>query len=168
MRGDKKPLYRKVNTTAHGVHHRGGVGGATKARDLRGKKRNAPNTDGFRKMRKGALHGLDYTPLYRFLLSKVGEPWADVHQEAVARLDQEAPLYQLVAVNEADRRDVVRTGESSYFSGLFVSDAGLLEIVAPALGPEQLFPWCHCCTHTFNGQPFGNAFDPEKPGQGLS
>lgn len=32
--------------------------------------------------------GLDYTPLFRFLLAKVGMPWNEIHPEAIARLDR--------------------------------------------------------------------------------
>lgn len=99
--------------------------------------------------------GLDYTPLFRFLLSKVGSDWNSVHQEAVSRLDKPEPIFWLVALHEYEKKDFVRMGESSYFSGLYVNEQGLLEIVNPDLGPEKMAPLCRCCTHTFNGKPFG-------------
>ena len=105
----KKPLYRKVNTRARGVRHRFG-----------GDYRHVRNTKRAESDR-GSMHGkkqrgLDYTPLFRFLLSKVGQPWDDVSSEAVARLDKPEPIFWLVALHEHERRDVVLVGESTHFS----------------------------------------------------
>ena len=110
---------------------------------------------------RGAMHGkhrrgLDYTPLFRFLLSRVGSEWDGVYREAVARLDRPDPIFWLVARHEHERREMVRVGESSYFSGLYVDDAGILRIVNPDLRPEDLSPSCDCCTHTLNGVRFGS------------
>lgn len=99
--------------------------------------------------------GLDYTPLFRFLLSKVGQPWDDVFSEAVARLDKAEPIFWLVALREDEGRDVVRLGESTYFSGLYVDGKGTLQLVNPSLGPEDMAPTCACCTHTLNGVRLG-------------
>ncbi|WP_202621792.1 hypothetical protein [Pontibacter russatus] len=49
--------------------------------------------------------GLDYAPLFRFLLSKVGKDWEDVVNEAKSRLDELEPIYWVVALNEEDRKD---------------------------------------------------------------
>jgi len=150
QRGTKAPLYRKVNTRARGHHHPTGP-------DFR----HARNTGAGRRgdktatrMRKGVERGLDYTPLYRFLLSKVGEPWDSVHAEAVARLDKEEAIWHLVARTPKDETDVVRIGEASYYSGLKVDDAGILRRVDPDVTVDELHPFCECCTHTFNGARF--------------
>lgn len=145
----KKPLYRKVNTRTHGVRHRTG-GDYRHERNAK-----APTI----RTARGSMHGKerrgrDYTPLFRFLLSKVGEPWDEVHREAVARLDRSDPIFWLVALREDERREVVRVGESTYYSGLFVDDAGILRKVTPDLTAEDLTPSCACCTHTFNGVRF--------------
>ncbi len=150
MRGQKEPLYRKVNTRARGVHH--GTGG-----EYRWTRSAAP--DRRERAREGSMRGterrgLDYTPLFRFLLSRVGEPWEPTYREAVARLDRPEPIFWLVARSEEERRAAVRIGESSHYSGLYVDDDGLLAKVDPAVGPETLVPSCSCCTHTFNGVPF--------------
>jgi len=63
--------------------------------------------------------GLDYTPLYRFLLSKVGADWDDVHSEAVSRLDEEYPIFFVVALREDERTPYFYGGETACFSGLF-------------------------------------------------
>ena len=124
----KKPLYRKVNTRARGVHHLFG-----------GHYRHVRNAKG-EEAARGAMNGtkqrgLDYTPLFRFLLSKVGEPWDDVFGEATARLDKTEPIFWIVALREEDRHDVVLVGESTHFSGLYVDDDGILRRVNPDIGP---------------------------------
>jgi hypothetical protein len=146
----KDPLFRKVNTQTHGVHHR--IGG-----DYRTQREALAHSDAPR----GAMHGkhrrgLDYTPLFRFLLSRVGSEWDSVYSEAVARLDRPDPIFWLVARHEAERREMVRTGESTYYSGLYIDEAGILQVVNPDLRAEDLTPFCTCCTHTFNGVRFGS------------
>jgi hypothetical protein len=143
-KGEKKPLYRKVNTRAHNVRHR--VGG-----DYRDQRNDE---DARSPMTRGVRRGLDYTPLFRFLLSRVGSDWDEVHGEAVSRLDATEPIFWLVALRKEDGKDVVRVGESSYFSGLYVDEENRLRVVAPEIGPESLDPSCPCCTHTLNGVPF--------------
>ena len=151
MNRDKKPLYRKVNTKARGVHH--DFGGDFK--HSRRKKRDTIEQS------KGSMHGkkergLDYTPLFRFLLSKVGSKWDDVFSEARSRLDKTDPIYWLVALKPEDKEDYVRTGESTYFSGMYVDQEGILQLSNPELGAKDLIPFCNCCTHTFNGKLFGS------------
>jgi hypothetical protein len=155
MRGTKQALYRKVNTTAHGVYHR--TGGDFSVSRPRVKAGEEPDR---RALAMHPVHrrGLDYTPLFRFLLSRVGKPWREVHREAVSRLDREEPIFWMVAVDGAEAHDYIRTGESSFFSGLRVDDEGILRLVDPSIGPGSLTPSCACCTHTFNGKPFLRKF----------
>lgn len=100
------------------------------------------------------MRGLDYTPLFRFLISKVGFKWQDIYAEANSRIDKKEPIFWLVALKEEDENAYVRIGESSYFSGLKVDSAGNLQRVNPALDSSSLMPLCKCCTHTFNGVVF--------------
>ncbi|WP_431262635.1 hypothetical protein ACQ859_21240 [Roseateles chitinivorans] len=155
MNKPKPPLYRKENTTAHTMRDR------HRARDF-GDTRNTKAeqmSDATRRPMHGKeQRGRDYTPLYRFLLSKVGQPWSEVHSEAVGRLDRPDPIFWMVALHEDDRKDYVCTGESSHFSGLYVDEAGLLQLVNPDVGPSTLAPTCRCCTHTFNGVPFTKTY----------
>lgn len=146
----KSKLYRKVNTKARGIHHN--FGGDFKY--SRNKKRETLEQI------KGSMfgnkaRGLDYTPLFRFLLSKVGSKWDEVFSEAKSRLDKYEPIFWLVALNEEEKKDYVRIGESTYFSGLFVDDNGALQITSPSLKALDMKPFCNCCTHTFNGKIFG-------------
>jgi hypothetical protein len=150
----KPPLFRKVNTTAYrpNVH----IGGKYRA------ERNTKaeiESDAMRRPMHGKAHqGRDYTPLFRFLLSKVGKPWSEMYSEAVSRLDREEPIFWLVALSEGERQDYVRVGESSYYSGLYVDQQGLLQLVNSSIGPSSLVPLCKCCTHTFNGVRFTRPF----------
>jgi hypothetical protein len=82
----------------------------------------------------------------------VGQPWVGVRSEAASRVDDESQISWMVAEQGEERRDCVRTGENSYFSGLFVDAEGVLRIVDPALTAETFQPSCTCCTHTFNGE----------------
>ena len=152
--GQEEPLYRRVNTRTHGVHHGGGE--ARWARNTKAEIRTS--------MHAGQRNGLDYTPLYRFLLSKVGQDWDAVHSEAVARLDRRDPIFHMVALHEDDEQDYVRSGESSYWSGLRVNALNVLEKVAPDLTVDDMVPSCACCTHTFNGVRFTQAFAPRSDG----
>ncbi len=150
MNRNKKPLYRKVNTKARGVRH--DFGGDFK--HSRNKKRNSIEQV------KGSMHGkkdrgLDYTPLFRFLLSKVGADWNEVFRETNSRLDKTDPIYWMVALNEDEKRDYLRAGESTYFSGMYVDDNGKLQLVNPKLKAKDMSPFCDCCTHTLNGIIFG-------------
>ncbi|MFK8251993.1 hypothetical protein [Ancylobacter terrae] len=186
---EKEPLYRRVNTRTHGVRHAGGeyrwtrrsaeaaalgdacddamdpdieeIDDAARPAGAARRRRSGP---GGRSVRTG-MHANrhrrhDYTPLFRFLLARVGEPWADVYGEAVSRLDRSEPIFWLVARREEERRPFVLIGESSYYSGLFVDEAGRLARVDPELRVEHMRPSCSCCTHTFNGVPFVRRYEP--------
>jgi hypothetical protein len=150
MNRKPQPLYRKVNTRTRGVHH--GAGGDF--RHERNTKRNTQADDARGPMRGRDDRGLDYTPLFKFLLASVGKDWDVVLSEALARLDRKEPVFWMVAVGEAEKRDHVRLGDRSYFSGLFVDERNTLQRVAPELTVEKMVPSCACCTHTFNGVAF--------------
>ncbi|UMO99887.1 hypothetical protein [Amycolatopsis sp. EV170708-02-1] len=146
----KEPLYRRVNTRARLVHH--DHGGDYRHQRNTKRERASDLTRG--SMGRRARRGLDYTPLFRFLLGKIGADWGEVYTEAAARLDSPEPIYWLVARHPHERRDHVRVGEASYYSGLYVDDDNRLRVVDPALGADDLEPACPCCTHTFNGVRF--------------
>ncbi|QLY28907.1 hypothetical protein [Nocardia huaxiensis] len=146
---DKPPLYRRENTTARGSRPRGG-----EYRHRRNSKRVATSDVAQEGMGRTAGRGRDYTPLFRFLLSRIGSDWDATVTEARARLDRTDPIFWLVAVRESDRRDYVRVGESTYYSGLYVDSEGTLQVVNPDIDASTLDPRCACCTHTFNGARF--------------
>jgi hypothetical protein len=148
----KEPLYRRVNTRTHGVRH--GQGGEYRW------SRRKDDTAALGKMHANKQRGLDYTPLFRFLLSRVGADWDAVFGEAVARLDRPEPIFWMVARREAEKKPLVRLGESTYYSGLFVDGDNRLALVDPELRVEHMKPSCACCTHTFNGVPFVQKFEP--------
>jgi len=150
----KQPLYRRVNTRTHNVAHaHGGDYRAT---------RGAAEEDaaGLGRMHGRKRRGLDYTPLFRFLLSRVGQDWDEVYGEAIARLDAPEPIFWMVARSDLDKRPFVRIGESSYYSGLYVDGDNRLALVDPDLKVEDMEPACGCCTHTFNGLRFTRPYRP--------
>jgi hypothetical protein len=154
-----EPLYRSVNTQTHGVRHH--VGG-----DYRAGRPTSTTSDvePIRSPMHGkARRGRDYTPLFRFLLSRVGQTWDTVFSEAKARLDRTDPIFWLVARLDTERQEVVRVGESTHFSGLYVDAEGLLQLVNPDLRSEDMIPTCTCCTHTFNGVRFGQVAPTRVP-----
>jgi hypothetical protein len=140
----KNPLYRKVNSRAGRSCH----GGGDFKHDRNTKK--FKNFGGsLAKMKLGKRHGLDYTPLYKFLLSKVGQPYEEVYKEAISRLDNPEPIKHIVRKQNDD--GYVRVGESSWYSSLFEDDDGILRVVDPKINASNFKPMCNCCTHTFNG-----------------
>ena len=151
--GRKEPLYRKVNTRARGHHHRTGPDFAS-ARHSKAERSAEAEGVTRGKMKQGVQRGLDYTPLFRFLLSKVGQDWTAVHAEALSRLDREEPIFWMVARRPEDGRRFFCSGETSWFSGLFVGPDNRLALVDPALTVDDMEPDCSCCTHTLNGKPF--------------
>lgn len=96
--------------------------------------------------------GLDYTPLFRFLLSNVGNEWDTIHREAVSRLDKPDPIFWLVAHSQEEGQEYVRVGQSTFFSGMYVDQENKLALVNPSLTVEDIIPFCKCCTHTLNGK----------------
>jgi len=75
----QKPLlYRPVNTRTHGVRH----GSCRAYRYERHTKSEKDKQSNRGSMHSHQRHGFDYTPLFRFLLSKVGHPWDQVFSEA--------------------------------------------------------------------------------------
>lgn len=165
--GRKKLLYRKVNTRALRVeHYRGGdyrherrIGGqVNREQDYRN---DVDRVTRVHSMRRGERRGLDYTPLFRFLLSKVGKDWDEVYREARSRLDREAPIFWMVARRADECQDYFGADESTYFSKLYVDGDNRLRKVNPRIGPGTLTPTCKCCHHTFNGMPFTRKYRPE-------
>ena len=152
----KKKLYRKVNTRTHGVHHGGG-----KDYSFDRNTKVEIRSDTLRgSMHSKQHHGLDYTPLFKFLLSRVGKDWDGVYSEAVSRLDRSEPIYWMVARCQAEKQSCVRLGENTFYSGLYIDSDKRLAVVDPNHSVEDMTPSCPCCTHTFNGMPFTQAYSP--------
>jgi len=133
MRG-KKPLFRKVNTRTHHVRH----GDCGEYRWSRNTKQERQNESSRGSMHSDHRHGLDYTPLFKFLLSRVGGDWAEIYSEAVARLDRSEPIFWLVASCEEEKQPFVRIGENSFFSGLYVDENNRLSLVDLDLRVEHM------------------------------
>ena len=121
-----------------------------------------PNTFKSRLYRKnnntchGAEIGWDYTPLFKYLLSKVGQLWNDVYKDVKSRLNSTIPIYWMVYRyrNIDSLVGYIRVGKSTYYSSLYVDSKGLLQYVDKTIDQHTLKPSCDCCTHTFNGKRF--------------
>ena len=66
-------------------------------------------------MHSGQRHGYDYTPLFKFLLSRAGKNWDDVYSEAISRLDQEEPIWWMVAPDLSEGQAVFSIGGKFVF-----------------------------------------------------
>lgn len=143
-----KPLYRKENKVS--LSNKYNVFKGSEYRYDRNTKAFL-NDDRNHKPMSSGKHGYDYTPLFKFLLSKVGSDWDQTYSEAKARLNDTEPIFWMVALHETERREIVRLGESTYYSGLFVDGNGKLATVNPNTQMSNL-PNPHPGeTLTFNG-----------------
>lgn len=143
-----KKLYRRVNTTTR--HHSNNPG--TRYRQDRNNKRPPDEMLPQRESMHGRqLRGLDYSPLFYFLLGKIGQCWDDVYSEAKSRLDKPDAIFRMVARYEHDQQDYVCCGDFSFFPGLFIDEQGMLQQVNPHISAEDIAVTCRCCTHTFVG-----------------
>ncbi|NTS41544.1 hypothetical protein HRG84_11570 [Flavisolibacter sp. BT320] len=155
MNRAKEPLYRKEKKT--GLSRYGHIAKGAETRWSRHSKaaRKDKEEEISHKSIKRGKYGYDYTPLYRFLLSKVGEPWDDVYSEAVSRLDKTEPIFHMVVLQpEPGERPSRRLGENAYFSTLTVDAGGILVKVDPSYEMTEVH--CTCCTHTWNGKRIEN------------
>jgi len=148
-RETKKPLYRKHNKLARGF----------RCKSPSYEYRWVRNTNNPDERMKNTREGYDYTPLYKFLLSKIGNEWNIVYSEAVSRLDKQEPIWYLVDLDyDSDVSVISRltgeeisytyVGEASIYSLLTVRDGILVKANEDAELPK---PTCTCCTHSFNG-----------------
>lgn len=146
MEKHKEKLFRKENKASLCTKYYVNIGS-----DFRYERntKEFKNFDGDKKSMTKKKLGYDYTPLFKFLLSKVGKDWDVVFSEAKSRIDKPEPIFWMVALHEHLKDDIVRIGQSTYFSGLYVDDNNILQKVNPeAKAPE---PSCTCCTFSFNG-----------------
>lgn len=143
-----KPLYRKENKVS--LSNKYNVSKGSEYRYDRHTK-SFINDDRNHKPMNSGRYGYDYTPLFKFLLSKIGSEWDQIYSEAKARLNDSYPIFWMVALHESEHRDIVRLGESSYYSGLFVDENGKLAIVNPTVTTSDLPEPYPGETMTFNG-----------------
>jgi len=143
-----KPLYRKENKVS--LSNKYNVLTGSEYRYQRRSKAFL-NDDRNHKSMTSGKYGYDYAPLFRFLLSKVGSDWDKIYAEAKARLNDTKPIFWMVALRESERRDFVNVGESTYYSGLFVDDDGILAIVNQNISPAELPEPYPGETISFNG-----------------
>ena len=159
---EKKPLYRKVNKRTHN-------GWAwyyyPKYRYRFDRHKEVDTQIERMPVKKHSIFrtGYDYTPLFRFLHSHVGDVWTDIFRECQARLNDMKPLTRMV-VNVNERGLVVDNypdrelpkycieSEDGYWSTLYVDEEGVLQFVdkdyhKPPVSISLAF------TDSWNGEP---------------
>lgn len=151
----KKDLYRKVNTKVcrMGLYHDFG----SDAKYDRNTKKGISKS-----MKSNKRRGLDFTPLYMFLISKIGQKWDEIYSEAKSRIpasETEALQNLFHTATYYEDHGYKTFGEGTMYSTLVVDENGLLQKSMPELSIEHLYPSCSCCTHTFNGKPLTNKWE---------
>ena len=91
----------------------------------------------------------DYTPLFKFLLSKVNEDWDEIYSEVKSRLNSEKPIWWLV-YKDKNNQEITRIGESTYYHSLYIDEDNKLQYINKnaTLKPTC----CKCYTRTLNGK----------------
>ncbi|MFB2550871.1 hypothetical protein [Ensifer soli] len=75
-------------------------------------------------------------------------------------IDDPERIFILVTHSGRERQAIVRTDESSDFSGLYVDGNTFPMMVDPTLWAAEMEPRHTCCTHIFNGKIFGRKDRP--------
>ena len=150
----KKPLYRKENKTCinwQGNHRRDD--------DFKHERhtKKFKKFDGNKMSMKGKRKkGYDYTPLYRFLHSKVGQDWNEIYSEAKSRLDKTDPIFYIVEKPNtpytrlaSSPKDIARVGEGTYWHTMYIDENKTLQFKNKE---ATIKASCNCCTHTLDGK----------------
>lgn len=114
------------------------------------------------KMKKRINYHLDYTPLFKFLLSKEGEKWEGVWRECQKKVDTVEPvlwMVQNIRLNGLPKHDKCLEEydksfgyeEGSYFSTMYVDENGILQVVDKNYKESTPLEYCRRCGETFNG-----------------
>ena len=154
MKRDKKePLFRKENKSSLYTHYYVKKGG-----DFRHERhtKEMKNFEGTHKSMKSGKFDYDYTPLFRFLQSKVGKKWDNVYSEAVSRLNDTKPIFWLVKLHESNNiieefsfPAIARIGQNSCWHTLTVDENGILVYIDKT---ATITPSCSCCTMALDGK----------------
>ena len=99
-------------------------------------------------------HGYDYTPLFRYLLSRVGDLWEDIYTYVKPRLNTTEAIWIMVSRSGYPQESsYFCLSEGSYWSQLWIDDEGRLQRVDPTQANASPGCWCH--TYSFNGSRIG-------------
>lgn len=151
---ETKPLYRKVNRKSSWQNHncQGKGGNFSSQRNTKASKKFEGTHLRMIKRGAGPDTGYDYTPLFHYLLMRIGDQWKDIYSDIKPRLNDTEPIFWIVSLADdvSGEPEYVRLGEASYWSRLYVNPEGQLQKVNPEL--ESIQPFCTCHTHSFNGK----------------
>lgn len=144
---EKKPLYRKINKTTHNGHPHLDYIPKDRYRDERHTKKTKIEIENEINFSGGKKHyctgqneyKYEYRPLMKFLLKNVGKKWSDVWKECTDRLLTTEPVHWIVLnirknglpynVDPTELNPIIRYGEDTYFSTLYVNENGILQYV---------------------------------------
>lgn len=146
-RNRKEPLYRKENKSSLSTHYYVRTGEDFRHDRNTKKMKIFDDHEGSFKPMKSGKYGFDYTPLFRFLLSKVGKKWDDVYSAAVERLNDTKPIFWMVEL--VPTKSIFRFSESTNYHTLTVDENGILVYVDK---DATITASCPCCTHTLDGR----------------
>lgn len=138
MKTKIKPLYRK------------------RSKD---KDRICPQSKWDRNTKKGIRKSLaskrwddfDYTPLYNYLLTQIGEDFNVIHSYVQKRVNNINRIYDIIKPSTY-KLSYVRVSENAYYSALYIDEYNTLKKINPNFNIEHMYPFCSCCTHTFNNK----------------
>lgn len=153
--GKLKPLWRKSRPPKPYLNHHMKELSASRDRNTKAGVR--------RSMSKTRSTMRDFTPLYQYLLSAVGEDFDMIKSHVYKRLEAQDRdvIWNMVATNDLQLNPdgIVRLTDNAYYSQLYVDNDNILKVYKPEVTINHLFPHCSCCTHTFNGTKFINPYD---------
>ncbi len=81
--------------------------------------------------------GRDYTPLYRFLMSKEGYNFDEVYSEAVSRVDNKMRIFDIIKT--ASAFPVVRIGDGTYYHTMYIDKDKILKFVDKSFSIQKYF-----------------------------
>lgn len=148
-----KPLYRTACRPTYGHFKEN-----KHYRHIRNKKKTviegeeSVDTDTKMVRQRKDVRQLDFTPLYKYLQSKVGEDYDTVYSNVVERIprNQRGVIdYIVMADNTGD--GVARLGESTYFRTLYVDENNKLQFVNKDY-KQTVSKWCYMDTTTLDGK----------------
>lgn len=144
----KNPLFKKENKNSLSSHYNVRKGGDF--RHTRNTKKQKEFEGSHQSMKAGQF-GYCYKPLFKFLLSKVGQKWDEVYAEAKSRLLSDEPIFWMVETNPVEIEKynnpsdnpyniidgVFRSGEDSNYSTLIIDSDGILQLQNPEMTAEK-------------------------------
>lgn len=149
---EEKPLYRKEKKTGLMTQYYVNRGGEYR---WERSKSVTPNRvyDALKQQMKSRKLGMDWQPLYNFIMSNVGCNYDETYSKALKRCNKfrdEFNKHWAYLFN--DDRDIVRLGENTYYSALTIDEFNNIQIRNTGAEPIKGGSFSFGYTHSFNGK----------------